>query len=194
MRRCFLHFAAVSSCLLFLFVQNAQSDEPVEPSKRVDIPASETHSGVALERARERALLLHKVYAATLEVLHHRYFHGDRATVPARAMEDIFEEIKRDEQIEARWIAVSLKAMSIKHKPKSDFEHYAANEIKSGKRDVEQVDNGTYRRAFAIPLHGGCINCHDNSFAPSPTAKFAGLVISMPVRDADTSDEPTGTQ
>ena len=40
--------------------------------------------------ARDRAKLMHEIYSATLEVMHDRYFHADRAVVPARAMEDVF--------------------------------------------------------------------------------------------------------
>jgi hypothetical protein len=43
---------------------------------------------------------MHDVYAATLEVLHHRCFHRDRAIIPARAMQDIFSEIERQSKTE----------------------------------------------------------------------------------------------
>lgn len=62
--------------------------------------------------ARERAELMHRIYAATLEVLHHRYFHDSRAMVHARAMEDIFDEIARQSQVEAKWMVVNMRAMS----------------------------------------------------------------------------------
>lgn len=145
---------------------------------------------VSVEVARDRAKVMHDVYAATLEAVHHHYFRGDRDIVPARAMEDIFSEMKRQSKVEARWISVNLKAMSIDHEPKSDFEKRAAKEIAAGKLEVEAVEGGFYRRAGAIPLAGECISCHAGFFRDPPkTPRFAGLVISVPV-DADTKPSP----
>lgn len=136
------------------------------------------------EAARERAQVMHSVYAATLEVMHRRYFHGDRAVVPARAMEDIFSEMKRESGVDARWISVNLKPMNIDHEPKSDFEKRAVKEISEGKNDLEVVENGFYRRAGAIPLAGGCVGCHGGFFKDVPkTPRFAGLVINIPVAE-----------
>ncbi len=141
---------------------------------------------VPLEVARDRVGLLQEVYKSTMEVMHHRYFHGERAVVPARAMEDVFSDMKERSAIEARWIAVSLKAMSVNHEPKTDFEKFAVQQIKSGKREVERVEKGYYRKAVAIPLTGGCLSCHDGFFrSTSPSTKFAGLVISMPIETSD---------
>ena len=41
--------------------------------------------GARLEAARERARLLHDVYATTLEVMHRYYFQKEKAVLPARA-------------------------------------------------------------------------------------------------------------
>src|SRR5690606_3937881 len=81
--------------------------EPESADKSAD---GEQH--VPLAVARDRADLLQRVYAATLDVMHERYFHGERAIVPARALEDVFDEIARESKINARWIAVNTKAMS----------------------------------------------------------------------------------
>jgi hypothetical protein len=137
---------------------------------------------VPVTLARDRAKTMHDIYAATLEVMHHRYFHGDRAVVPARAMEDVFTEIQRHSKIEARWISASMDPMSLDHKPESGFEKRAAQEIAAGKSDVEVIEDGYYRRAGAIPLSAGCVSCHGGFFrTPSKTPKFAGLVISVPI-------------
>lgn len=150
-------------------VRSESTEKPDEPS---------------LQAARERAGLVHEIYAATLETMHHRYFNEDRAVVPARAMEDIFARIRRQSQVDARWISVNTKPMSIGHEPKTDFEKQAAKEIAAGKEQVEIVEDGHYRRVGAIPLTGACIRCHD-PFSLSPTAKvgpkYAGLVISVPI-------------
>ncbi len=137
---------------------------------------------VTVSVARERAKLMHDIYAATLEVLHDRYFHADRAVLPARAMEDIFAELKRQSRGEAKWMAVNLKAMNINNEPKSEFELRAAKEIGAGKGEFEILEDGYYRRAAAIPLAGGCVSCH-GGFAREQTRspKFAALVISLPI-------------
>lgn len=151
--------------------------------KRKAKPEVEEKDRVTVEVARDRAKVMHDVYSATLDVIHHRYFHGDRAVIPARAMEDIFEEMNHQSKVEARWIAVNATAMSIDHEPESDFEKRAVREIVGGKSEFEAVEDGYYRRAGAISLGGGCMSCHGGFFrAPSTGKKFAGLVISIPVK------------
>ena len=135
--------------------------------------------------ARERAKVMHDLYAATLDVMHERYFHGDRAMVPARALEDVFAEIKRQSRTEARWISVNLKPMSVSHEPKTAFEKQAAEEISAGKDAFEIIEKDVYRRAGAIPLAGECVSCHEGFFKDfTKTPKFAGLIISIPLDNA----------
>ena len=143
---------------------------------------------VSLAAARDRAKLLHHVYASSLEMMHRRYFHGERAAVPARAMEDVFTEVRQQSGVDARWIAVTLEAMSINHKPKTDFEKHATRELKSGKNEVDTIADGYYRRAVAIPLRGGCIHCHDRSIGQRFTRPVAGLVISIPLKNSTKGD------
>lgn len=137
---------------------------------------------VAIEVARDRAKVMHEIYEATLDVMHHRYFHRERSVVPARAMEDVFLQIKRQSHVEARWISVNLKPMSIDHEPTSDFEKQAAREIAAGKLELESVEDGYYRRAGVIPLSAGCVGCHAGlSKEANQSPKYAALVISVPV-------------
>lgn len=132
--------------------------------------------------ARDRAKVMHEIYSATLDVMHHRYFHRERSVLPARAMEDIFAHIDRQSGMQARWIAVNTKAMSINHEPATPFEKQAAREIAAGKTSVDVIEDGYYRRAGAIPLDAGCVSCHGGFFKEaSKTPRFAGLVISVPV-------------
>lgn len=136
----------------------------------------------SLAAAREKAQTMHSLYAATLDVMHDRYFHGERAVVPARALEDVFAEIARQSKVEARWISVNTKPMSINHEPKSPFEKQAAKELAAGKDAFELVEEGYYQRAGAIPLHGGCISCHSGFFSQGKTSpRFAGLIIRVPL-------------
>ncbi len=164
---------------------NASSEpkgQPEPPARAAVLEANAVKNDTKLDSAREQAKLMHDIYASTLEVMHHRYFHGDRTTVPARAMEDIFADMKKSSGVEARWISVNLEPMSLDHKPKNDFEKQAAKEIAGGKAAVETVDEGFYRRAGAIPLSSGCVSCHQGFFKASSTApKFAGLIISLPL-------------
>lgn len=154
------------------------SDSQIEEKNRVSVVV-----------ARDRAKTMHNVYSATLDMLHHRFFRSDKAVLPARAMEDVFSEIRSQSKVEAHWISVNMRAMSVDHDPKTEFEKRAAKEIAAGKADYEVVEDGYYRRAIAIPLKSGCIGCHGGMFKEaSKTPRFAGLVISVPViRDAGES-------
>ena len=97
-------------------------------------------------------------------------------------MQDIFSDIEDQSGVEARWISASLKPMSIDHAPESEFEKRAAKEIATGSTDVELVEDGFFRRAVAIPLTGGCLSCHEGAFQNNGRKKFAGLVVSIPLR------------
>src|SRR5262245_65028159 len=102
-------------------------------------PAQSPSAEESLAAAREKAETMHSLYAATLVVMHDRYFHGERATVPARALEDVFAEIARQSKVEARWISVNTRPMSINHEPKTPFEKQAAKELATGKESLELV-------------------------------------------------------
>lgn len=154
----------------------SEEEEKDSKTEQKEIPR------VSMAVARDRARLMHTIYLSTLDVMHDRYFHADRAIVPARAMEDVFAEIDDQTSAKANWISVNLKAMSINHEPKTDFERKAAREIAAGKSEIEEIDGGFYRRATAIPMAGGCISCHGGLFKQqSKTQKFTGLVITIPV-------------
>jgi hypothetical protein len=137
---------------------------------------------LSIEAARERAKLMHQIYAATLDAMHHYYFHANKAVIPARAMEDVFADVAHASQANARWIAVNTKAMSIDHEPDTEFEKAAAAELAAGKVAFERIEEDTFRRATPIPLTAGCIGCHAGAFTkPSSLPRVAGLVISIPV-------------
>lgn len=153
-----------------------------EPAAK-DSSASEEKEAESVPQARDRAKLLHKVYAASMEVMHDRYFRNDRDTIPARAMEDVFTEMKRQAKIQSRWIGVNAKVMSVNHEPKDDFEKFAAKELGSGKDSVERIEGNMYRRAEAIHLSSGCLTCHGTFGVEPKTPRVAGLVIGVPVRD-----------
>ncbi len=183
-------FSVVLLATIAIRTQTVPADEPkgetdtAASSDQEAKPQPASIQRVAEDVARDRARLLHDVYSATLDTLHHRYFHGDRAVVPARAMQDVFDELSEKSQIEARWIAVNLKAMSLDHEPETEFEKSAATELAAGKAEFEVVRDGFLRRATPIPLGNGCVSCHGGLFQkPSKTPKLAGLVISIPIHN-----------
>lgn len=150
--------------------------------------STSTNQGV--ESARERAKVLHEVLHSTLKVIHRRYFHEDRAVIPARAMEDIFDDMKREGHFEARWIAVNLRAMGIDHEPADEFEKQAAAALKDGKSEYEVVDHQTYRRVAPIPLQNGCISCHEGGLRSSGSkGKLAALVVTIPLVEKESESK-----
>jgi hypothetical protein len=166
------------------FAHSAAADEPRSIIREPETKTAAEGAVVSIDVARDRARVMSDIYLATLEVMHDRYFHGERAIVPARAMEDIFAEMRRQSKVETRWISVNLKAMSITHEPKTEFERQAAAEIEKGKTEFESVEGGFYRRATAVPLGNNCINCHTGLFKEPPKgARFAGLIVSIPVAE-----------
>jgi hypothetical protein len=182
--------AAVAVCAGGILMAEA-SDEAATESKDVSTAPAEAENSEKQDRelprvpvavARDRAKLMHGIYTVTLDVMHDRYFHADRAVVPARAMEDVFSEMDVQTGSQANWISVNLKAMSINHDPKTEFEKRAAREIVAGETEIEVIEDGFYRRATAIPMTGGCLSCHAGFFnQPSKVPKYTGLVISIPI-------------
>jgi cytochrome c553 len=159
------------------------ADPPRTPASGTPVE-KQADERVPVAVARDRARLMHTVYAATLDSMHHHFFRRERAVLPARAMEDVFAEVDRQSKIKSRWIAVNTPAMSIHHEPKTAFEKRAAAELATGKTEFERVEDGYYLRAGSIPLTAGCVNCHMRfSLNADKIPRFAGLVISIPVQD-----------
>lgn len=179
-----LCLALGTACLLLAaFTSEAQQPSPAKAKAKAK-PQSEikAEERVSVEVARDRAVLMHKIYESTLHAMHRHYFRNGKSTLPARALEDVFSEMMTDSKADARWIAVNTNAMSIDHQPETEFENLAVKEISNGNQQVERVESGFYRRATAIPLGAGCISCHNGLLAPPPKSpRYAGLVISIPV-------------
>lgn len=156
----------------------------LQPMPPVDAAEARTRSEpTTVVAARERAAMAHVIYSTTLEIIHRHYFRKGQAVLPARAMEDVFAEVAEQSKVEGSWIAVNTKPMSIHHEPKTDFEKLAANAIAEGKEQFELVEKDFYRSARAIPLGEGCVNCHTGMFrGPAKTPRYAGLVISIPLK------------
>ncbi|MDB5335853.1 MAG: hypothetical protein JWN70_1472 [Planctomycetaceae bacterium] len=155
-------------------------EQPMQGEKGADAPPT-----IAVVEARERAKMLHEIYETTLRTIHSRYFKDNGSVpIPSRVMEDVFSRVSRKSTVTARWIAVNTQAMSLEHEPEDDFEKEAARTLGSGGQEFERIENGTYRRATPIILFDSCLKCH----APPPirvtNARYAGLVISMPVNES----------
>ena len=176
-------FCAIAGALWFLCsVLHSQAQQPSSPkpgSKEKPRPPAV----FTVTQARERAEVMHDVFESTLHAMHRHYFRNERSTVPARALEDVFDDLEDRFQVSARWIAVNTTAMSIDHEPETEFEKLAAKEISNGKEHVELVEPGYYRRATSIPLGFGCVSRHMGRLAPPPKSpRFAGLVINIPIK------------
>jgi hypothetical protein len=157
-----------------------KASQPKEPI--ITTASSTAQLEAAVTAARERAKLLHDIYSTTLDAIHHHYFRREGAVIPARAMEDVFREMAGLSGTMANWISVNTKAMSIDHKPMTDFEKTAVEEITAGKEAYELVGKHFYRRAARIPLGTNCIGCHDGMLSSSnKLPRWAGLVISIPL-------------
>lgn len=183
-RRFRLTLAAGAAVLLVSgFFGPPRSSRAADDPKANDAQESQTPAPATLEQAKDRAAVMHNVYASTLEVIHHYYFHNSRAIIPARAMEDIFEDIQRQSGVKGRWIAVNTRAMGVDHAPKSEFEKQAAKVLAKGEPEFVRVEDGVYRRATPIPLGGSCIGCHTGfGAAKDDVPRFAGLVIEIPIK------------
>jgi len=179
---------AIVLCVAVAAFAEPPTDSTNETSTEEASDSTEQADGakrVSVEAARERATLAHNIYAATLDTMHHRYFRSDRTTaIPARAMEDVFSEIARQENIKANWISVNTRAMSIDHRPEDGFEKDAARAIAAGDSEYEVVKDGVYRRAEGISLmNRGCLGCHLGFGTSTKTDRFAGLIISIEVTE-----------
>jgi hypothetical protein len=175
-------WALIGAAGVSCFSLTLNADPPAGSAPQA--PTAEGVERVSVAEARARARLMHQIYAASLDAIHHYYFRSERPTLPARALEDVFAEINDQSRIQTRWIAVNTPAMSINHEPRSDFEKKAAAQLAAGKPDYDRVEDGFYRRAGAIPLGAGCVGCHTRfATAPTRTPRFAGLVISIPVKE-----------
>jgi hypothetical protein len=181
--------ALVALVATYAVAAEPSTDKPqgkVEESKNVAVaeqPANADDSP-ALVAAKKQARLMHDIYSATLDSMHHHYFHENKSILPARAMEDIFDELSETSKLKSNWIAVNTNAMSVNHEPKTDFEIKAAAALRTGQEKYEAVENGYYFRAGPISLGAGCVSCHTGFFSAQPkTPRLAGLIIGIPLEE-----------
>jgi hypothetical protein len=180
-RIAFLVVTALSTSLL---VTVSRAEGPPTKKSITKTEKKDDVKRISVEEARARAELLHEVYEATLQIMHRWYFREDKKiTIPSKALDDVFYRVSLRSKINARWLAVNARAMSIDHAPKDAFEKQAARLLGRGENSHETVAEGVYRRAGSITLFGSCIKCH----APPPmnpnVRRYAGLIITIPVHE-----------
>lgn len=131
--------------------------------------------------ARRQAEILHDAMHATLQIVHHRFYREDEGLpLPAATLTEIFSEIKKEQQIELRWLAVEGVAMNAEHKPRDPFEHAAVKALQSGQRAYERIESGMYRRAGPITLTNHCLKCHVPD-RKTTNPRIAGLIVTIPI-------------
>lgn len=168
-------FIAVASSL-------AQDDSPADDAKR--IKASRPSS---VAEARSRARLLHETLHGSLQVMHRDFFSKDEGLkIPSRSLEDVFDELARRYEVKLRWMAVDLKAMNVDNEPKTKFEKEAVRMLKSGKEEFESATESEFRFAGRIRLSATCLSCHASRRSSNET-RFAGLIITMPLKKSETA-------
>src|SRR4051812_13927584 len=90
--RAILGAAAVFGVIVVLAVDTpgVATGEPQKNNKAVEPQPGNDGKRVTVAEARARAKLMHDIYAATLDVMHHHFFRRERSVLPARALEDVF--------------------------------------------------------------------------------------------------------
>lgn len=158
--------------------QHAGAEEPEAPA-----PPTVTE-------ARQRARLLHETIHGALQVMHRDFFREDeKVKIPSRSLEDVFSELAKSHQVEVRWLAVNAEAMSVDHKPQTDFDQSAVHAIAAGKAEYDEHDAARYQYAGAIRLGSQCLKCHLPN-RKSTEDRQAALVLSFPLENKAPGSPP----
>ncbi len=177
----------VRICLLFVLTQGLISTANAEnPSQSVSDAAPAAGDSQQLptqSEARVRAELLHEAFHATLQIVHHQYFHEDEATaIPAATLKAVFREMERRHGVEIRWLAVNAQPMNVDHEPRTPSEKEAAKALSAGQNAHEYFDDqGRYVRVGAVLLQSECLKCHLPT-RNSVKDRLAGLLIALPAK------------
>ena len=127
--------------------------------------------------------MLHETIHGALQVMHRDFFAGEEdLNLPSQSLEDVFQEMARQFQIEIRWLGINA-TKDVDHEPQDAFEEKAAEAILNGAAEFAAVERGRYRHVGAIRIQNECLKCH----VPNRTSledRFAGLAITIPLRPA----------
>lgn len=114
--------------------------------------------------------------------MHRDFFDDDEPdAIPSASMQDVFDELARSYQVNAKWLVVETDVVNVDHKPADDFERAAVKALSDGTTFYEAVEADEYRSAGAIRLGSQCLKCH-LTMRKSTEARTAGLLISMPLK------------
>jgi hypothetical protein len=137
----------------------------------------------SVDEARRQAAALHTVLHASLQRVHDGYFEEDAGMpIPAAVLRDVFDELKQDQNIVARWLVVEGQAMNVDHKASTPFEKEAVRVLVAGEPAHEELSEGIYRRAAPIRLRNHCLKCHVPN-RKSTRDHTAGLILAIPISE-----------
>ena len=121
--------------------------------------------------------------------MHRDFFRKEESTrIPSRSLEDVFETLEKEQQINLHWLAVDTKAMSIDHEAKTEIEKEAVEHLKKREGDFEKAFETQFVFAGSIRLSAVCLSCHLPGRS-SNDDRFAGLMISLPIREQAEKDK-----
>lgn len=126
-----------------------------------------------INEARSRARLLWELANGSLQVMHRDFLdEEDHKAIPSAALESM------------KWLNAGTDVVNTDHQPVGDFENKAAKAIARGTPFIEDYQQNQYQLVGAIRLRSQCLKCHLRG-RTSTDDRFAGLMISPGVRDAD---------
>ncbi|MDA9858422.1 DUF3365 domain-containing protein [Rubripirellula sp.] len=135
-----------------------------------------------VHEARARAKILHELIHGTLQVVHRDFFEEENPlAIPSASMEDVFVEMSRAFGVEIKWLNAGTDVVNVDHEPADEFERSAADRIRKGEPFVDAFNGDQYQYTGSIRLPSQCLKCHVKR-RNSNHDRFAGLLISMPVR------------
>ncbi len=101
--------------------------------------------------------------------------------IPSASLEDVFKEMEKGFGVKIRWMTVNTDLVNVDHRPQTEFEQRAAQQLGDGKPFVEANGAERYQFAGAIRLSSQCLKCHVKLRTDNQD-RTAAVLISMPLR------------
>jgi len=177
-------FVLLALLLASLPVCRHMSDED-EPATTEREGHPKYSAPTTINEARSRARLLWELANGSLQVMHRDFLdEEDHKAIPSAALDDVFAEMQKTFQVRMKWLNAGTDVVNTDHQPVGDFENRAATPIARGTPFIEDYRQNQYQLVGAIRLRSQCLKCHLRG-RTSTDDRFAGLMISPGVRDAD---------
>lgn len=171
----------IGSTVVILVAAVSQADPEPTPAA----PSPGTAAPQSVDEARRQAEVLHSTIHIALQLVHDRYYREDEGLpIPAAILSELFAELEKEQQVTLRWLAVEGQAMNADHTAQNEFEERAVTALKARRPFLEDVSDGTYRRAGPITLSNHCLKCHVPN-RRSLEDRSAGLIIQIPLQAAN---------